>query len=78
MVVHVGRLKPYFPQIDLDDDPTSPPPYFEEDGDEAGEQIPLNSRRWAQPPNPRVDPSYDDESDDDGDGGRPPNAPGGH
>ena len=28
MVVHVGRLKPYFPPIDLEDDPSSPPPYF--------------------------------------------------
>ena len=73
MVVHVGRLKPYFPPIDLEDDPASPPPYFEEDGDEAGEQILLNSRRWAKPPNPRVDPSYDDDRE----GGRPLNAPGG-
>ena len=36
LVVHVGRLKPYYPPAMTDGDPTSPPEPFEEDGDEAG------------------------------------------
>jgi len=74
MVVHVGRLRPYYPPTRADGDPTSPPEPFEEDGDEAGEQIPLNLRRQAQPPNPRIDFSLNDDSDEEG---GPPNVPGG-
>ena len=74
LVVHVGRLKPYYPPAMTDGDPTSPPEPFEEDGDEAGEQIPLNPERQAKPPNPRVDFSNGDDSDDEG---GPPNRPGG-
>jgi hypothetical protein len=76
MVVHVGRLKPYHPPAQLDGDPTSPSEIYSDDGDEAGEQISLNPENRAQPPNPRVDFSFDADSDDE-EGGGPPNAPGG-